>query len=72
MMILNIRVLFLMILIWGYVKNDLYDCLNEVLIMLIMIFFKWECNIVFDKFVKCMYVMLLIGFNFVIIDFFFF
>lgn len=37
MMILNIRVLFLMILILGYVKNDLYDCLNEVLIILIMI-----------------------------------
>lgn len=53
MMILNIRILFLMILIWGYVKNDLYDCLNEVLIILIMIFFKWECNIVLDKFVKC-------------------
>lgn len=53
MMILNIRVLFLMILILGYVKNDLYDCLNEVLIILIMIFFKWKCNIVLDKFVKC-------------------
>lgn len=51
-----------MILIWGYVKNDLHDCSNEALIMSITI------NIVSDKFVKCMYVMLLTGSNFATTD----
>lgn len=57
-----------MILIWGYVKNDLHDCSNEALIMSITISSKWECNIVSDKFVKCMYVMLLTGSNFATTD----